>query len=341
MEPTLRPPWLKHYLAAVLCAACLLLCRAASAQVVTGTLIGTIHDEQGAVVPGALVRVSSPALVSGSSTLSTNEKGQFRFWMLPPGPYTLDVELQSFAPVREENIPIGIGATIERTIVLKLAGLQESVIVEGAGSRVEVRTSGFETRLDADYLRTIPGRRFSMFDLLKVAPGVSPTSPSSGTSNAVSAFGSGTNENAFLLDGTNFTCPCSGNALAEPGIDTIQELQIQTVGSSAEYGNIQGAVFNVVTRQGSNRLQGDASYWGQAAALTSRPITLACAGCSQPATGYERARYRDFTTTVGGPVLRNRVWFFAGTSISAITTVSQAPIRVFPRPTSRTKFRGS
>jgi hypothetical protein len=96
------------------------------------------------------------------------------------------------------------------------------------------------------------------------------------------------------------------------GIDTIQEIQIQTVGASAEYGNIQGAVFNIVTRQGGNRLQLDASYFGQPAAWTSEPITLPCAACSEPETAYERARYRDFTANAGGPVVRNQLWFFAG-----------------------------
>ena len=79
----------------------------------------------------------------------------------------------------------------------------------------------------------------------------------------VSAFGSGTNENQFLIDGTNFTCPCNGIARAEPGIDFIQEVQVQSVGASAEFGNIQGAVINVVTRQGSERFLYDASYYGQ------------------------------------------------------------------------------
>ena len=69
----------------------------------------------------------------------------------------------------------------------------------------------------------------------------------------MSTFGSGGNENLFLIDGTNFTCPCAGVSRAEPGVDVIQEVQMQSVGASAEYGNIQGAVFNVVTRQGSNR----------------------------------------------------------------------------------------
>ena len=92
-----------------------------------------------------------------------------------------------------------------------------------------------------------------MFDFIRAAPGVSPTSPASGTTTTVSAFGSGTNENLFLIDGTNFTCPCSGVARSEPGVDFIQEVQVQSVGASAEFGNIQGAVINVVTRQGGER----------------------------------------------------------------------------------------
>ena len=185
--------------------------------------------------------------------MTTNERGQLRFPNLPPGSYTLDIEMQGFAPYHEEDIRIGAGATLERTVVLKLAGVAESIVVEGAGSRIEARSSGFETRFGSEDLKTIPTRRYSMFDLIRAAPGVSPTSPSSGTVNTVSAFGSGVNENLFLIDGTNFTCPCSGVSRAEPSVDVIQEVQVQTVGASAEFGNIQGAVFNVVTRQGGNR----------------------------------------------------------------------------------------
>lgn len=286
--------------------------RPAFPQELTGTLIGTVRDELGGVLPGALVRVSSRALIGGPVTMPANEKGQLRFQALPPGPYVIEIEMQGFTSYREEDVAIGARATIERTVVLKLAGVAESVVVEGAGSRVEARSSGFETRFGPDYLKAIPGRRFSMFDFIKAAPGVSPTSPSSGASNSVSAFGSGANENAFLLDGTNFTCPCSGGAVAEPGIDVIQEVQVQSVGASAEFGNIQGAVFNVVTRQGSNLLQYDASYYAQTASLTGQPLQLPCIGCSQPESGYERARYRDFTTNLGGPISRDRLWFFAG-----------------------------
>jgi TonB dependent receptor/Carboxypeptidase regulatory-like domain len=295
----------------VLVAACVLLPCAATAQGLTGTLIGTVRDEQGAVVPGGQIRVISPALIGGPRDMTTNEAGQFRFPNLTPGSYTLDIERQGFASYHEEDISIGASATLERTVVLKVAGLAESIVVEGSGSRVEARDSGFETRFGPEYLRTIPTRRFSMFDLIRAAPGVSPTSPASGTVNTVSAFGSGVSENLFLIDGTNFTCPCQGVSRAEPSVDVIQEVQIQSVGASAEYGNIQGAVFNVVTKQGGNRFAYDASYYGQSSRLTSQPVRLALPG--SPATsGFERIRYRDFTTNLGGPVFRDRLWFFTG-----------------------------
>src|SRR6202163_993459 len=277
-----------HVFSTVVVLGNLLVSQLASAQALTGALIGTVRDEQGAVLPGATVRISSPSLIGASTSITTNERGQLRFPALSPGAYAIDVELAGFAPFHEEDVTIGAGAMLSRTVVLKLAGIAESLVVEGSGSRVEVRGSGIETRFGPEYLRAIPTRRFSMFDAIRAAPGVSATSPSSGTVNTVSAFGSGGNENLFLIDGTNFTCPCSGVARAEPSVDVIQEVQIQSVGVSAEYGNIQGTVFNVVTKQGSNRFQYDASYYAQTSTLTSHPVLLAVPG--GPQTGYERDR---------------------------------------------------
>ncbi len=147
------------------------------AQGLTGSLIGTVRDAQGGVLSGAVVRVGSPALIGGPATQTTNEKGQLRFPALPPGPYVLDIELPGFTTYHEEDIRIGAGATIERTVVLKLAGLAESVVVEGAGSRIEARDPGFGTRFGPEDLEAIPTRRASMFDFIRAAPGISPTSP--------------------------------------------------------------------------------------------------------------------------------------------------------------------
>jgi Carboxypeptidase regulatory-like domain/TonB dependent receptor-like, beta-barrel len=293
-------------------AACLLFPWMVVAQGLSGTLIGTVKDMDGGVLPGASVRISSTALIGGPATFVTNEKGQLRFLALPPGTYNLEIELPGFTTHREQGIPIGAGGTIERTIELKLAGLAESVVVEGDGSRHDARDPGFGTRFGIADIRAIPTRRASMFDFIRAAPGVSPTSPGSGTATTVSAFGSGTNENQFLIDGTNFTCPCNGIARSEPGVDFIQEIQVQSVGASAEYGNVQGAVINVVTRQGGNRFLHDMSYYGQSAGLTSQPVRLPYPGSGGLTSGYRRVRYRDFTTNLGGPVVRDRLWFFGG-----------------------------
>jgi hypothetical protein len=299
-------------LAAVLLAVGVLGPHVVAAQGLTGTLIGTVKDAQGGVLPGAVVTITSTALIGGTKTITTDDKGHLRFVALPPGQYALDIQAPGFAVLHDNDIRIGAGSTIERTAILTLAAVAESLVVEGASSRIDARNPGFEVRFWPDDLKTIPTRRASMFDSIRAAPGVSPTSPSSGTVTTVSAFGSGTNENQFLIDGTNFTCPCNGIARSEPGTDFIQEVQIQAVGASAEFGNVQGAVINVITRQGGERFRYDAAYYGQTSALTSQPVLRPFAASPTGQTGYERALYRDFTTSVGGPAVANRVWFFAG-----------------------------
>src|SRR3977135_3839530 len=124
---------------AALGVALLLLPCIATAQGLTASLIGTVKDAQGGVLPGAVVRVTSPALIGGPVTQTTNAKGQLRFPALSPGPYVLDIEYPGFNPYHEEDIRLGAGATIERTVALNLAGLAESLVVEGGGSRIEAR----------------------------------------------------------------------------------------------------------------------------------------------------------------------------------------------------------
>ena len=282
------------------------------AQGLTGALIGTVKDEQGGALAGARVTISSPALIGGRVTLVTSDRGHLRFPSLAPGEYAFEIDLEGFMPYREAGIRIGAAATIERTVILKVTGPVESLVVEGAGSRIEARDPGFGTRFSGGDITAIPTRRASMFDFVRAAPGISPTSPSSAIATTVSAFGSGTNENHFLFDGTNTTCPCSGVARSEPGVDFIQEVQIQSVGASAEFGNMQGAVINVISRQGSDRFLFDTSYYAQAGGLTSQPVMLPYLDSGGRESGYERAAYRDYTANLGGPAIRDRLWFFAG-----------------------------
>src|SRR5689334_20196023 len=298
----------------VFLAAALLTCTTlpavARGQGLTGALVGTVRDSSGGVLPGALVYVASPALVGGERRTTTSDRGQWRLQFLPPGKYMLTVELAPrFAVHREEAISVGGGETVVRDAVLTPAGIAESVTVRPS-SDLNPRATGVETRFGPDFIRSVPTRRYSMFSLINNTPGVSPTSPASGSINTVSVFGSAVNENTFLIDGTNFTCPCQGVSRAEPIMDVIQELHVQSIGASVEFGNLQGGVFNVVTKQGGARFAGDASYYAQTSGLTAQPVVLPVTKGTVPSSGYERERYRDFTTSVGGPIKRDRLWFF-------------------------------
>jgi outer membrane receptor protein involved in Fe transport len=288
----------------------LLITVSVDAQVITGNIVGSLKDESGAVVPGATVAITSPALIGGPSVFTTNAKGQYRFLNLAPGLYTLEVSLSGFASYREEALGVAVGGTVERNVVLKLAAVSESVVVSGESPLVDTRKSGVSTNYGSEFLENVPTRRFSVFDILKSAPGVAATNPT-GTSDSVSVYGSGTNENAFLLDGTNFTSPRFGGAWPWPDTDIMEEVEVVSIGASAEYGNIQGGVFNVVTKQGGNAFRFDASYYFQTQDLTSQPVLLDC-GCPEGETGYTRDRFRDFSAHAGGPILRDRLWFFGG-----------------------------
>ena len=296
----------------VLLLACLVSHATASAQALTGALVGTVKDEQGGVLAGAVVRISSASLIGGSPTSTTNDVGQLRFPVLPPGTYCDRHRVVGICALSRGGLSIGAGSH-SRANGLSCSWPASRNRLSSRDPARASRRGAADSKPASAPSTSRPSRRdgSACSTSIRAAPGVSPTSPSSGTVNTVSAFGSGGNENLFLIDGTNFTCPCAGVSRAEPSVDVIQEVQVQSVGASAEFGNIQGAVFNVVTRQGSDRFVYDASYYGQPSGLTSQPVVLPFPGRPSP-SGYERARYRDFTTNLGGPVVRDRLWFFTG-----------------------------
>jgi len=283
---------------------------ALEAQVITGNIVGTVRDETGAVLPGASVTIRSPALLGGPAVFVTNEKGQYRFPALSPGLYSLTIEIPGFSTYMEDGLRVQVGATIESNVTLPLASLAESLTVTAESPLLDTKESGDSTNYGKEYLENTPIRRFSMFDFLKSAPGMSPQGPGILTTG-VSAYGSGQNENLYLVDGTDFSSAYGGYAVPWVDTDIIEEIQIVGLGASVEYGNLQGAVFNVVSRQGGNEFAFDASYYGQFDDLTSQPVKQPC-DCPEVESGYVRTRYRDFTTHVGGPILKDRLWFFGG-----------------------------
>src|SRR6476619_3806105 len=104
--------------------------RIADAQVLTGTLSGTVRDESAGVLPAATVHLSSPALISGPISMVTNERGQFRFVALAAGDYAVDVDMPGFAAYHEDQISVVVQGSSERTVILKVGTIAESISVE-------------------------------------------------------------------------------------------------------------------------------------------------------------------------------------------------------------------
>jgi hypothetical protein len=279
-----------------------LVASSASAQTTTGSIRGVVTDDSGGVLPGVTVTLKGPA-TAGTPTTTTNETGVYRFPNLAPGAYQITVELTGFNTSTQTGIQVALGGTTEVGVQLKLSNQQETVTVVAQSPVVDATTTQVATNYSREWVANAPVRRFTFFDLINAAPGVS---ASTSTSSRSQSFGSATNENVYLIDGTDFTAPLTGAAWPWPNTDAIEEIQVLSLGAPADYGNLGGAVFNVVTRQGSNAFHGDANFYLQNQSLTGRNTTDAQDG-RQP---YHRAEFKDTTLQLGGPVMKDKLWFF-------------------------------
>jgi hypothetical protein len=275
----------------------------ATAQVTTGTLLGTVRDESGGVLPGAAVSITSPALIGGPRETVTAESGSFRFPNLSPGLYNLAVRMPGFSNYNEEGLRVVVGGTLERNVVLGVAAVTETITVTGESPIVDTKETNISTNYTREWVENAPIRRFTFFDLINAAPGVN---QNTSTSSRSSSFGSGTDDNSYQLDGTDFTAPLTGAAWPWPNTDVIEEIEVLSLGAPAEYGNLQGSVFNVVTRQGGNELDGNVAFYYQNNDLTGRNTTDE----QDDGLPYYRDKYNDMTINVGGPVLKDKFWFF-------------------------------
>jgi Carboxypeptidase regulatory-like domain/TonB dependent receptor-like, beta-barrel len=275
----------------------------AAAQRTTGAIVGAVADESGAALPGVTVTLQG-AGAPGSPTTATSATGAYRFPALPPGSYDLNYSLAGFRTVRMTGIVVSVGNTAEMNVVMAVGQRTEEVVVESETPVINTSTAEVNTTMNREWVENAPVQRNSLYDFINAAPGVSPANSSSDRSTA---FGSATNENVYQLDGNDLTAPNTGAPGTQLNVDTIQEVEILSLGAPAEFGNLAGAVFNLVGRQGGNAFHGDANYFFQHQDLTSRNTT------DQQDDGFpfHRDEYSDFTAQLGGPIKKDSLWFFA------------------------------
>jgi hypothetical protein len=281
----------------------LALAGSASAQVLTGNVIGVVKDESGAVLPGVTVTLTAgnrPPL-----TQVTSPTGEYRFALVEAGAYTLTVNLDGFNKYNEEGLQVQVGGTTQRNVTMKVGAMEESITVKGESPMVDTRRVGVTANVKREVIDVLPTQHDRIMEFSKWIPGVSSADPS-GSAYDLAVMGSGTGENSPLIDGA----PQQGRGDPE----MVAEIQAITLGASAEYQVAAGGVFNVVSKSGTNdfRMISSAYWWPDA--FTTQPIEQPCACLisKTSSSGYHRPVNKDFGAHAGGPILRNRLWFYGG-----------------------------
>ncbi len=289
----------------------------ALAQRTTGAISGTVKDATGAVLPGVSVAVSGPNVV-GAQTATTNEQGFYRVLNLPPGDYEVVFNMSGFKTVTRRSVRVGLGSTIEVDAGLEVSQLQEAIDVTAEARVVDTTSNEVGSNYDREWVEKAPLRRFSFFDLVAAAPGSLQGGDSNNTSRTM-VYGSSYDENAFQVDGVDVTDNFFNEALAEPNTDAIEEVEVLSLGAPAEYGNLTGAVYNIVTRQGTNEFHGDVGFYTQTDGLTSNnsadivnPDGSFLDACPDGVgrCPFTRDKFTDFTAQLGGPIVKDKLWFF-------------------------------
>ena len=239
----------------------------------------------------------------GKPTAVTSASGIFRFPELAPGAYAVTFTLSGFSTVQENSVVVSVGNTVQMNVTLTVSRVEETVSVIGDTPNVNSSTAEVHTTFNRDWIANAPVQRNSLYDFINAAPGISQTNTSSDRSTA---FGSATNENVYQLDGNELTAPNTGAPWTQLNVDTIQEVEVLSLGAPAEFGNTSGAVFNLVGRQGGNAFHGDVNYFFQGQKLTSRNTTKE----EDNDLPYHRDKYDDLTLQLGGPIVKDKAGFF-------------------------------
>jgi outer membrane receptor protein involved in Fe transport len=279
----------------------------ASAQQSTGTIAGRIVDDQGAAVPG--VTVTGRNTETGFTRTSVSDaEGSYRLTALPVGTYDLTAELQGFSRIENKGIVLSVGQTLEVSMTLKVASLQESVTVTGETPLIESRSSSVGGVVDIGRIESLPlnGRQFA--NLAATIPGVglgfhSDPTKSSQFSPQING-GNGRNVN-YQIDGGDNNDDTVGGLLQLFPLEAIQEFNFVTQRFKAEYGRSNGGVMNIVTKSGTNDLRGSWFTLLRDKSLNSRTF-------SEEISNLEKQDYRryQFGGSFGGPIARDRAHFF-------------------------------
>jgi hypothetical protein len=296
--------------------ASVLLASAAFAQVQTGSILVRSVDEQGAVVPGATITISSPVLVAGTQTGVTDSAGAYRFPSLPPGTYTIKTELSGFQTVIREDVAVSAGSTTPIDITMKVGALTETMTVKGESPTVDTTSAGVGVHLDSKILETTPAGRDIWSIIEYKVPGLVMSSPDvggnqGGLQRGISARGTSNGQNVQMLNGVNVGDPAAiGYAGYYYDPSSFQDIQV-TSGANDITVPTGGVLINMVTKSGTNRLQGQVldTYQGKGTQWDNIDAALQQQGVRPKGAAVDHIK--NFNINAGGPILKNKLFYFA------------------------------
>src|ERR1700678_3201440 len=275
-----------------------------------GAIHGAVLDPAGArIAHASIVAVASAPGARYSAT--SDSEGRFALDLLPPGDYTARAVFEKMSPQVTPTLHVEVGAAAEIEFHLTIAGPQENVTVSGAPQLVDTKSSAVSTLLDERAIADLPlnGRRFS--DLILLTPGVTqdPRSLTSATNGDLSFGGIRGFQNSFLVDGGDFNNAFFAQARGlyrapyQFSNEVVQEFRVSSNSYGAEQGRAGGAVVNVITKSGSNHWHGTGMYYIRDSAF----------GASDPFLTFKpHSRQQQGGATLGGPIKKNKIFFFGG-----------------------------
>jgi hypothetical protein len=288
----------------------------AIAQVQTGSILVRAIDDQGAVVPGVAVTISSPVLVAGSMTAVTDAGGVYRFPSLVPGTYSIKLDLTGFQTITRENVVVAVGQTTPIDFQMKVASLSENVTVTGASPTVDTTSANVNVNLSEQLIQGTPGGRDIWALVEAKVPGLVISRPdvggtSGGLQGTFSARGTTSAQNTSFLNGVNVGDPAAiGAAGFYYDFDAFDDIQVST-GAHDITVPTSGVFLNMITKTGGNKWNGTTTFTWTGDTLQGRNDhnpNLQKYGFRQD--GNTSDFVSDINISAGGPLIQNKLRFF-------------------------------
>ena len=282
----------------------------AGAQNITATLTGTVTDATGALVPAATVTVHNNA-TGQERAAATDATGVYTLAALPAGDYTVTVAKSGFQQFVAKDVILHVGDHRGLDVTLKTGQVSQTVEVTTSAVPIQTATAAQSETITGNQIRQLQLNNRNFEQLVTLQPGVSSSLPaliSFGITNTdnVSVNGERSSANNWTVDGGDINDSGSNQTLLNvPSVDALQEFKIERSTYDAEYGRSGGGQINVVTKSGTNQFHGDAYEFLRNDKLDANDFFLNAAGVKRPPL-----RYNDFGYTIGGPIRKDKTFFF-------------------------------